>query len=81
MRGIVLNFLKRKGYGFIRAEDGKKFFVHFSDIRGNEYRTLIEGEEVEFIVRKGERGLHAEDVVRLNPPQTNDDLVTPKRTW
>ena len=82
LAGTVVNFLKLKGYGFIRQEYGEKVFVHFSDIRGKEFRTLVPGEEVEFSLRDGERGLQAVDVLRLNPPDTDDDLPEPmNRTW
>ena len=83
MRGVVMNFLARKGYGFIQGEDGVKAFVHFSDIRSQDYRTLVQGEEVEFTRRKSDRGFQAFDVVRLNPPLEDDTppIMGDKKTW
>ena len=82
-RGVVINFLPRKGFGFIRGEDDEKIFVHYSDIRSEEFRTLIAGEEVEYSIRIGVKGPQAVEVVRLNPPP-DDDPVDPSadgRTW
>lgn len=61
-QGRVKWFNSAKGYGFIQADDGKDVFVHFSAIRADGYRTLQEGEKVEFIVTQGKKGLQAEDV-------------------
>lgn len=83
IRGIVTNFLARKGYGFIQGEDGIKFFVHFSDIRSTDYRTLVQGEEVEFTSHKSDKGFQALDVVRLNPPLKDDPppIMGDRKTW
>ncbi len=62
--GTVKWFNDSKGFGFIEAESGKEVFVHFSEIRGDGFRTLAMGEEVEFDIRETERGLHAANVVR-----------------
>jgi cold shock protein len=66
-RGKVKWFNENKGYGFItRAEGpGQEVFVHFSAIQGDGYRTLNEGQEVEFELLEGERGLQAANVVKL----------------
>ena len=82
-RGIVINFLTRKGYGFIQSEEGEKVFVHYSDIRGRSYRTLVEGEDVEYIVAQGPKGVHAVDVLRLNPPAEEElpPIIDDKKTW
>ena len=82
-RGEVINFLPRKGFGFIRGEDGDKIFVHFSDIRGKQYRTLTNGEDVEYTITQGAKGPQATDVVRLNPPPEEEPLtpINPGRTW
>ncbi len=61
--GTVKWFNPRKGYGFISAEDGKDIFVHYADISGDGYRTLVEGDAVTFDVVEGEKGLRAENVV------------------
>jgi CspA family cold shock protein len=64
-RGTVKWFSDNKGYGFIAAEGDQEVFVHFSSIEGNGFRTLHEGEQVEFDIRKSERGAEAEHVTRL----------------
>lgn len=62
--GTVKWFSDSKGYGFITRDDGEDVFVHFSAIRGDGFRTLSEGDQVEFEVRETERGLQAANVVR-----------------
>lgn len=63
MRGVVKWFNGTKGYGFIGREDGEEdVFVHFRDIVGEGYRTLEEGQPVEFTLAKGDKGLFAETV-------------------
>ncbi|MBI3667272.1 MAG: cold-shock protein [Acidobacteria bacterium] len=61
-KGIVKWFNAAKGYGFIQRESGEDVFVHFSAIQANGYRSLDEGAQVEFLVKKGPKGLQAEDV-------------------
>ena len=63
-RGKVKWFNDAKGYGFIEQPDGEDVFVHYSAIQMNGYRTLDEGTEVEFEVKKGPKGLQAENVMR-----------------
>ncbi len=63
--GKVKWFNAEKGYGFITGEDGKDVFVHFSNIQGEGYRTLDEGQEVTFDVEQGARGPQATNVVKL----------------
>jgi CspA family cold shock protein len=63
-RGTVKWFNERKGYGFISAEGSQDVFVHFAAIEGRGFRTLNEGEEVEFDIKNGARGTEAEHVVR-----------------
>ena len=65
-RGRVKWFNERKGYGFISVEDGNDVFVHYSSIRSEGFRTLHEGEEVEFEVQRGPKGLQAVDVVVIS---------------
>jgi len=62
MTGTVKWFNNAKGFGFISIESGDDVFVHFRSIKGDGYRSLNEGETVEFTLEKGEKGLHAEDV-------------------
>jgi len=64
MKGTVKWFNDSKGYGFIQQPGGEDVFVHFSAIAADGFRTLNEGEEVEFEVRDSEKGLQAANVVR-----------------
>ncbi|MBN1873675.1 MAG: cold shock domain-containing protein [Anaerolineae bacterium] len=65
VKGTVKWFNERKGFGFIeRASGAKDVFVHYSDITGEGFRTLVEGEEVEFSITEGERGPKAVNVSR-----------------
>ncbi len=61
-KGTVKWFNAAKGFGFIQRENGEDVFVHFSAINMSGYRTLDEGAQVEFMVKKGPKGLQAEDV-------------------
>jgi cold shock protein len=63
MIGTVKWFNSGKGYGFLAQEDGTDVFVHFSAIRSDGFRTLEEGQRVEFSVEQGQKGLQAKDVV------------------
>ena len=63
--GNVKWFNDAKGYGFIQRDDGKDVFVHYRAIRGEGHRSLAEGQQVEYAVVSGEKGLQAEDVVGL----------------
>jgi len=60
--GKVKWFNDAKGYGFIERPQGADVFVHFSSVRGTGFKTLTEGQEVEFVVTQGERGPQAQDV-------------------
>ena len=61
--GTVKWFNNSKGYGFIAHEGGEDVFVHFSAIQSEGYRTLQEGQTVEFTVEKGPKGLQAANVI------------------
>lgn len=63
--GTVKWFSDNKGYGFIQREGGEDVFVHFSAIQGDGFRTLDEGQQVEFTIQQGPKGLQAADVVVL----------------
>ncbi|ASJ57390.1 cold-shock protein [Brevibacillus formosus] len=63
--GTVKWFNAEKGYGFIAVEGGNDVFVHFSAIQGDGFKTLEEGQRVEFNVVEGNRGPQAENVVKL----------------
>jgi CspA family cold shock protein len=65
-QGVVKWFNATKGYGFIRRQSGEDVFVHFTAIQAEGYRTLSEGQLVEFEVRQGPKGLQAEKVVALS---------------
>lgn len=64
-KGTVKWFNAEKGFGFIAREDGDDVFVHFSAITGEGFKTLEEGQAVEFDVVQGNRGEQAANVVRL----------------
>ncbi|MGQ9531445.1 MAG: cold-shock protein [Desulfotomaculales bacterium] len=66
MRGRVKWFNQEKGYGFIEREDGGDVFVHFSAIQEKGFKTLTQGQEVEFEVVQGTRGPQAVNVVKLS---------------
>ena len=65
VKGKVKWFSDSKGYGFISQENGADVFVHSSNITGDGFRTLEEGQEVEFEIVEGKRGPQAQDVVKL----------------
>ncbi len=71
--GTVKWFNPRKGYGFITAENGKDIFVHYADISGEGYKTLVEGDLVSFDVVEGEKGLRAENVVHKSASESKED--------
>jgi cold shock protein len=65
-KGVVKWFNGSKGFGFISREGGEDVFVHYSVIEGNGgYKSLDEGDEVEFEVTKGPKGLQAESVRKI----------------
>ena len=62
--GTVKWFNNARGYGFItRGDDSADVFVHYRNIRGDGFRSLSEGQHVEFSIQEGEKGLQADDVV------------------
>jgi cold shock protein len=63
-RGVVKWFNGAKGYGFIQRSTGEDVFVHFSAIQQNGYKTLNEGDAVDFECQQGPKGLNAADVTR-----------------
>jgi CspA family cold shock protein len=62
-QGTVKWFSNEKGYGFIARSEGEDVFVHFSAIAGDGYKTLTEGQAVEFEVVQGPKGLQAANVI------------------
>ncbi|HBS27436.1 MAG TPA: cold-shock protein [Gammaproteobacteria bacterium] len=63
--GKVKWFDEKKGFGFIEREDGNDVFVHFRAISGDGFKTLAEGQEVEFDVEDGQKGPQAANVIPL----------------
>ena len=63
--GTVKWFNAEKGFGFIEVEGGEDVFVHFSAIQGDGFKTLDEGQQVQFKIVQGNRGPQAEEVVKL----------------
>lgn len=64
-RGKVKWFSNQKGYGFITPESGNDVFVHHTAIKGEGYKSLTEGQDVEFDIEKGPKGEQATNVVKL----------------
>ncbi|HET7091811.1 MAG TPA: cold-shock protein [Anaerolineae bacterium] len=65
VQGTVKWFNATKGYGFISREGGEDVFVHFSAIQSEGYRTLNEGQRVEFTIERGPKGLQASNVIMV----------------
>jgi CspA family cold shock protein len=64
-KGKVKWFDRRKGFGFIETDEGNDLFVHYSEIKGEGYKALDEGDEVEFEVKSGPKGDQAANVTKL----------------
>lgn len=62
--GVVKWFSPKKGYGFITMEDGQEVFVHYTAIDGSGFRSLEQGDKVQFDVAQGPKGLQASKVMR-----------------
>ncbi|MGL4653555.1 MAG: cold-shock protein [Cetobacterium sp.] len=62
LKGTVKWFNKEKGFGFVTCEEGKDYFVHFTGIIGEGFRTLEEGQNVSFVVEDGSKGPIAKEV-------------------
>ena len=65
VQGTVKWFNASKGYGFIAREGGEDVFVHYSAVQSEGYRTLDEGQQVEFTIERGPKGLQASNVITL----------------
>lgn len=64
-KGTVKWFNGSKGYGFISREEGEDVFVHFNAIEGDGYKSLNEGDEVQFEIVEGPKGLQADKVLKI----------------
>ena len=67
LQGTVKWFNDAKGYGFISREEGPDVFVHFSSIQGTGFKSLAEGDRVEFEIVQGQKGPQASEVVKSAP--------------
>jgi len=65
-KGTVKWFNNSKGFGFIQRDKGDDVFVHFKSITGDGYKSLEEGQRVEFVVSQGQKGLQAEEVTVID---------------
>ena len=65
VNGVVKWFNDKKGFGFIKGDDGVDVFVHHSAIQGDGFKTLNEGQKVEFEVVNGDKGKQAQNVVKV----------------
>jgi len=65
VKGTVKWFNESKGFGFIEQQNGPDVFAHFSAISGSGFKTLVEGQSVEFTVTQGQKGPQAENIVVL----------------
>ncbi len=68
-KGTVKWFDVKKGFGFIQQEDGSDVFVHYSNIEGDSFKVLEDGESVEFEVVEGNKGLQAQRVIKAEEVQ------------
>lgn len=72
IKGTVKWFNDAKGFGFIQHPNGQDVFVHFSVIEQDGFKTLKDGEEVEYVCIQGPKGFNAQKVTRVNPPVKTD---------
>ncbi len=77
-RGVVKWFNNAKGFGFIEHESGKDVFVHYSVIGTDGFKTLKDGEEVDYELGQGDKGLHAVKVLRVNEESSSEGSVADK---
>lgn len=75
LRGTVKWFNDAKGFGFIEHESGRDVFVHYSVIQSDGFKTLKDGEMVEYEIKEGPKGLHAMKVVRTSAPASEGEAA------
>ena len=63
-KGAIKWFNSRKGFGFIKLDDGKDVFIHYTALQGEDFKTLKEGDAVEFDIVEGTKGPQASNVTR-----------------
>ena len=73
LKGVVKWFNDAKGFGFIEHTSGKDVFVHYSVIEADGFKTLKDGEAVDYEIKEGPKGLHAVRVARTVAPASADD--------
>lgn len=78
MKGTVKWFNNAKGWGFIRQDDGPDVFVHYSQITGEGFRTLEEGDTVSFALKEGPKGPLAEQVERVRQADAAQKAIAPE---
>ena len=66
VKGVVKWFNDKKGFGFIKPENGEDVFVHHTAIQGSGFKTLAEGQAVEFYIVQGEKGKQAQNVQKVS---------------
>jgi CspA family cold shock protein len=74
MEGKVKWFDEKKGWGFIQKEDGSDVFVHYSAIQDNGFKTLADGQTVEFEIIQGPKGPQASNVSKLQEPLLQESM-------
>ena len=75
MKGMVKTLSKKRGFGFIRNENGKDVFFHRSNLDSTSFLNLREGDNVEFTLDKGQKGLRATDIKIVKSDENNEKLM------
>ena len=75
MKGMIKTLSKKRGFGFIRNENGEDVFFHRSNLESTSFRNLSEGNSVEFTIEKGQKGLRATDIKIVKSDENNEKLM------